>query len=73
MAMMDITAELTSFPDDARADFAASFGTQFTDHTGGVTAFSGAIDSAWVPICRYALVGVVGADALLSFVATEVT
>lgn len=65
--MFDVTAELTSFPQDARAEFAASFGATFTDHAGGVTAFAGALGSAWVPIMRYALVGVVGEAAVLSF------
>lgn len=71
MAMWNITAELTTFPADARTEFTASFGAQFTDHDEGVTAFAGAIDSAWVPIFRYALVGVVGEAAIVSFEPTE--
>lgn len=71
MAMRNITAELTGIPNAARAEFAASFGSSFTDHTGGVTMTAGAIDDAWVPICRYALLGVVGEAGVVSYSAED--
>jgi hypothetical protein len=72
MGMKNITAELTSFPAEARDQFAAAFGSSFTDHEGGVTMFAPVIDDVWVPICQFALIGVVGEEGLVSFVPTDV-
>lgn len=71
--MKNIVAEFTTFRPDVRQHFEDSFGAKFVDKPiSGVTMTASIIDDVWVNILFYAILGVVGVNALTKFDATDV-